>query len=52
MDLIKPAKMNEMSWKAKRPKDSSLNIDKAYQTLENKPLKIHEALKKMKEEAK
>ena len=50
MDLIKPTKMNEMSWKAKRPKDSSLNIDKAYQTLKNKPLKIHEALKKMREE--
>jgi len=50
MDLIKPAKMNEMSWKEKKPKDSSLNIDKAYQTLENKPLKIHEALEKMKKE--
>ena len=28
-DLIKPAKMGEMPWKAKRPKDSSLNVNKA-----------------------
>jgi dTDP-4-dehydrorhamnose reductase len=28
-DLIKPAKMDEMSWKAKRPRDPSLNVKKA-----------------------
>jgi dTDP-4-dehydrorhamnose reductase len=50
IDLIKPAKMNEMPWKAKRPKDSSLNINKAHRKLKNKPLKIQDALERMKKE--
>jgi len=49
-NLIKPVSSKEISWIAKRPKDSSLNVDKACQTLRNKPQKIHEALKKMKKE--
>jgi len=32
------------------PKGSSVNVDKACQTLRNKPLKIHEAAEKMKKE--
>ncbi len=48
--LITPASSIQFSWIAKRPKDSSLNITKAYQTLKNKPLKINEALKKMRME--
>ena len=50
MNLIKPAKMNEILWKARRPKDSSLNISKANFILNLKPLKLDQALKKMKEE--
>lgn len=50
MDLIKPAKLAEMPWKAKRPKDSSLNVSKALAMLNQKPLKLNQALKKMKGE--
>ncbi|MFX1562174.1 MAG: dTDP-4-dehydrorhamnose reductase [Promethearchaeota archaeon] len=49
-NLIEPVSSKEISWTAKRPKDSSLNVDKALQTLRNKPLKIHKALEKMKED--
>jgi dTDP-4-dehydrorhamnose reductase len=49
-DLIKPATMDEMSWKAKRPKDSSLNISKASTVLDSKPLKLNHALEIMKKE--
>jgi dTDP-4-dehydrorhamnose reductase len=39
-DLIEPAKMGEMKWRAKRPGDSSLNITKRSNTLmETKPPK-------------
>ena len=47
-NLITPVSSEEIKWIAKRPKDSSLNVNKAYQALKNKPLKIHEALEKMK----
>ena len=43
-DLIKPASMNEMNWKARRPKNSSLNITKAYNTLAKKPMEFKESL--------
>jgi dTDP-4-dehydrorhamnose reductase len=47
-DLIQPAKMDEMSWRAKRPRDSSLNITRCSNTLLGaKPLKLGEALVKM-----
>ena len=49
-NLIKPAKMNEISWKAKRPKDSSLNVSKASSLLSAKPLKLNQALETMKKE--
>ena len=49
-DLIIPSLSREFQWIAKRPKDSSLNIKKAKQTLKNKPLKIEQALEKMKKE--
>lgn len=49
-DLIVRASSKEISWIAKRPKDSSINVDKACQTLKNKPLEIREALRKMKKE--
>lgn len=50
MNLITSVSSKEISWIAKRPKDSSLNVDMAYQTLRNKPLEISEALEKMKKE--
>jgi dTDP-4-dehydrorhamnose reductase len=48
--LIKPVPSQELSWIAKRPKDTSLNINKACQSLTDKPLKINEALKQLKRE--
>ena len=48
--LVKPATSKEIAWVAKRPRNSSLNVAKATQTLGSKPLKIHEALRKLREE--
>nr|MDO8134488.1 dTDP-4-dehydrorhamnose reductase [Candidatus Njordarchaeum guaymaensis] len=48
--LIQPAKADELKWKAKRPKDSSLKVEKAKKILSHKPLSIDEALKTLKEE--
>ena len=48
--LISPAKSSEMKWLAKRPKNTSLNVEKASKILKNKPLKIQDALNKLKEE--
>lgn len=45
-NLIIPVLSKEIPWIAKRPRDSSLNIDRAYQILRNKPLKVHQALNK------
>lgn len=50
--LIKQAKINEISWKAKRPKDSSLNVSKALAVLNEKPLELEFALKIMRDEIK
>ena len=50
MGLVKPAKMDEMPWKAKRPRDSSLNVSKALALLNQKPLKLNQALEMMKRE--
>ena len=43
-DLIKPITMKEMNWIAKRPKDSSLDVSKATQILNEKPMKLELAL--------
>ncbi|HDJ89556.1 MAG TPA: dTDP-4-dehydrorhamnose reductase [Thermoprotei archaeon] len=48
--LILPTTSDKIQWVAKRPKDSSLNVNKATQTLHNKPLNIGESLKILKEE--
>lgn len=48
--LVKPATSKEIAWVAKRPRNSSLNVAKATQTLGSKPLKIHEALRELREE--
>jgi len=50
MDLVKPAKMDEMPWKAKRPRDSSLNVSKALALLNQKPLELDQALEMMRKE--
>jgi dTDP-4-dehydrorhamnose reductase len=47
---IIPAESKQIKWVARRPKDSSLNVKKAEQTLTKKPLGIDEALEKMKRE--
>lgn len=42
--LLKPTKIAEMKWLAQRPPDSSLDVSKAFATLNNKPQKIEESL--------
>jgi len=48
--LISPAKSSEMNWFAKRPENSSLNVEKASKTLKNKPLDIFKALSVLRKE--
>jgi dTDP-4-dehydrorhamnose reductase len=43
-ELIKPVSIHEMNWKALRPKNSSLNITKACNTLRKKPMDFKESL--------
>lgn len=43
-NLIEPVTSNQTAWKAKRPRDSSLNIEHAQKMLEEKPLELKEAL--------
>lgn len=52
VNLIVPIFSNEISCIAKRPRDSSLNVEKARQMLNIKPLEIKQALKKAKLESK
>jgi len=42
--LLKPASIDSMSWIAKRPKDSSLDVSKANSILQEKPLTIQEGI--------
>ncbi|RLE47948.1 MAG: dTDP-4-dehydrorhamnose reductase [Candidatus Methanomethylicota archaeon] len=48
--LIIPASSDQFKWAAKRPKDSSLNTQKAQHTLKNKPLEVEQAVVIMKDE--
>jgi len=41
---IHPARMEDMPWKAKRPKDSSLNNDRALRTMTRKPITVSQEL--------
>lgn len=43
-NLIRPVSMNEMGWTAKRPRDSSLSVEKSTTLLEKKPLKVEEEI--------
>jgi len=49
-ELINKGKMHEMNWRAKRPKDSSLNIERAKQLLKTKFYDTDSALKLFAEE--
>jgi dTDP-4-dehydrorhamnose reductase len=49
-NLLRPTSSEKMPWIAKRPRDTSLNVEKAKQTLKNKPLQISEALSRLKME--
>ena len=49
-DLIRPVTMDKLEWIAPRPKDSSLDVLKAMKTLRKKPIRIEEALKRLREE--
>ena len=42
--LIEPKRLSEFKWRAKRPKDSSLNTSKAFTHLENKPYTLVDAI--------
>jgi len=48
-DLIEAVSMDDLNWIARRPRDSSLNVKKAMETLKNKPLSIDESLYMLKE---
>jgi dTDP-4-dehydrorhamnose reductase len=48
--LIIPTTSDQIKWLARRPKDSSLNVQKAQQILKNKPLEIEESIRIMKNE--
>jgi dTDP-4-dehydrorhamnose reductase len=48
--LIIPAKMADLCWKARRPTDSSMDVSKATQLLNEKPWYIDKSLKTLKEE--
>ena len=49
-ELVKPIKMAELkAWVARRPRDSSLRVDKIQRALKTKPLDVSESLRLMKE---
>lgn len=51
LSLIKPIKMSELKvWVAKRPRDSSLCVDKIQKEVKTKLLNVKEGLRKMEEE--
>jgi dTDP-4-dehydrorhamnose reductase len=46
--LLTPVKSSSLNWLAKRPEDSSLNVNKAFRELTTKPLYLDKALIEMK----
>jgi dTDP-4-dehydrorhamnose reductase len=48
--LLVPTRIKDFPFVAKRPKDSSLDTSKAWQTLKNEPLNLGEALERLKVE--
>ena len=51
-ELIKPSRMGEMNWLAKRPKDSSLDTSKVVGYLKEEPLGLDMALEILEDELK
>ena len=52
-NLVKPIKMSQLiTWVAKRPRNSCLNMDKIQKHLKTKPLNITDGLNKMKQKEK
>jgi dTDP-4-dehydrorhamnose reductase len=49
--LIVPVESSYIGWVAKRPRDSSLNVAKAMEILNNKPVELDEALRQFAREA-
>jgi len=45
--LLIPTKINEMDWKAQRPKDSSLDVSLATEILNEKPQKIEQSIESL-----
>jgi len=53
LNLVKPIKMSQLTaWVAKRPRNSSLNMDKIQKHLKTKPLNITDGLNKMRQKEK
>jgi dTDP-4-dehydrorhamnose reductase len=50
LNLIRPALIKQMNWKAKRPANSSLNVNLALDLLTTKPSSLDEGLSKFKQE--
>ncbi|MGI0088372.1 MAG: dTDP-4-dehydrorhamnose reductase [Nitrosotalea sp.] len=50
--LLRPTNMDGMNWKAKRPKDSSLDVSKAASLLKEKPMTVQQGLDLFMEEIK
>jgi dTDP-4-dehydrorhamnose reductase len=48
-ELIHPIPSRDMKWRAKRPRNTSLDVSKAMTELDMKPLPIYEAVRKMKD---
>ncbi len=47
--LIMPARMSEMKWVARRPRDSTLDVSKATSALKKKPIHLADAMLKLKQ---
>jgi dTDP-4-dehydrorhamnose reductase len=50
INLVNPVNVKDMDWLAERPKDSSLNVDKAKNVLRHTPMKLSTALMRLKTE--
>ncbi len=50
VELVIPISMDQLSWVAKRPRDSSLDVSKAMKVLRNKPLDVEASLNILKGE--
>jgi dTDP-4-dehydrorhamnose reductase len=47
-NLIRETEMKDMKWKARRPRDSSLNNEKAKKLLNEKPVTVFDEIKSIK----